>query len=344
MKKYNELLEALWASHIAERQDDAPTVISLFAGCGGSSLGYSAAGFKELCANEWDKSAANTFKLNFKDVPMIVGDVYNLTRASIIEATGLPADFKLTVLDGSPPCQGFSTAGQRKMGDDRNQLFRQYLRLVGELDPDVCILENVKGMVTGPMRGYYNEISKGLDAAGYQVKAMILNAALYQVPQKRQRVIFIAIRKTLGIVPQHPLPHDERFTINDAFENIAQSDSEDIKMLTGKEKACWPTSNVGRAVGSFKSRTKIDRAKCAQTIIAQTNHVHDVEPRFLSMNELKRISSFPDGFLFADKQFDVRLKQIGNSVPPLLMFHIASSIKKQLSQTDGQQPPIIEQP
>lgn len=131
---YLPYLESCWQDHLLLRQDNAPTVISLFAGCGGSSLGYSMAEFRELLAVEWDNNAVETFKLNFPDIPVYHGDIAKLSVDQCLEMTGLQP-WQLDILDGSPPCQGFSTAGKRIMDDDRNQLFREYVRLLRGLKP-----------------------------------------------------------------------------------------------------------------------------------------------------------------------------------------------------------------
>ena len=109
---------------------DKPTVISTFAGCGGSSLGYRLAGFRELLAVEWDDNAVATFKMNFPDVPVYHGDIARLTGAECMNLAGGIKPRELDVLDGSPPCQGFSTAGKRKFDDPRNSLFREFARLI----------------------------------------------------------------------------------------------------------------------------------------------------------------------------------------------------------------------
>src|SRR3990167_6277348 len=98
------------------------TVISTFAGCGGSSLGYKLAGFKELLAIDFDKNAVETFKLNFPDVPVWQEDITKVASFDMLSFTGLKKG-ELDVLDGSPPCQGFSMAGKRKVSDPRNKLF-----------------------------------------------------------------------------------------------------------------------------------------------------------------------------------------------------------------------------
>jgi DNA (cytosine-5)-methyltransferase 1 len=127
---YPAILAEAWAQHLAPRQSDAPTVISTFAGAGGSSLGYSMAGYRELLAVEWDDNAVATFRLNFPDVPIYHGDIARLSIEQCMELAGLTEPGQLDLFDGSPPCQGFSIAGKRNMDDSRNQLFREYVRCI----------------------------------------------------------------------------------------------------------------------------------------------------------------------------------------------------------------------
>ena len=124
---YPAYLEDRWNEHLQPRAADAPTVISLFAGCGGSSLGYSMAGFRELLAVEWDDHAVATFRLNFPDVPVYHGDIAKLSVEECLRLAGIEPG-ELDVLDGSPPCQGFSTAGKRRMDDGRNRVCREIRR------------------------------------------------------------------------------------------------------------------------------------------------------------------------------------------------------------------------
>jgi DNA (cytosine-5)-methyltransferase 1 len=193
IENYPAHLEACWQEHLAPRAADAPTVVSLFAGCGGSSLGYSMAGFREILAVEWDEHAVETFKANFPDVPVWRGDIAELSVEECLRLTGLqPGE-----LDGFPPCQGFSTAGKRKMDDGRNQLFQEYVRLLRGLRPKVLVMENVSGMVKGKMKLIFVEILRELKASGYKVSARLMNAMYFGVPQSRERMIFIGVRKDL---------------------------------------------------------------------------------------------------------------------------------------------------
>jgi DNA (cytosine-5)-methyltransferase 1 len=196
IEDYPAHLRACWQEHLKPREPDAPTVISLFAGCGGSSLGYSMAGYRELLAVEWDDHAVETFKLNFPDVPVWHGDIAKLSVEECLRITGLKPG-ELDVLDGSPPCQGFSTAGKRKMDDGRNQLFREYVRLLRGLQPKVLVMENVSGMVKGKMKLIFADIMRELKASGYRVSARLMNAMYFGVPQSRERMIFIGVREDI---------------------------------------------------------------------------------------------------------------------------------------------------
>jgi DNA (cytosine-5)-methyltransferase 1 len=154
------------------------------------------AGYRELLAVEWDDHAVETFKLNFPDVPVCHGDIAKLSVEECLKITGLQPG-ELAVLDGSPPCQGFSTAGKRKMDDGRNQLFREYVRLLRGLKPKIFVMENVSGMVKGKMKLIFAEIMRELKASGYHVSARLMNAMYFGVPQSRERMIFIGVRDDL---------------------------------------------------------------------------------------------------------------------------------------------------
>jgi DNA (cytosine-5)-methyltransferase 1 len=154
------------------------------------------AGYRELLAVEWDDHAVETFNANFPDVPVYHGDIAKLSVEEALRITGSQPG-ELDVPDGSPPCQGFSTAGKRKMDDGRNQLFREYIRLLRGLQPRVLIMENVSGMVKGKMKLIFVDILKELKDSGYHVSARLMNAMYYGVPQSRQRMIFVGVREDL---------------------------------------------------------------------------------------------------------------------------------------------------
>jgi len=181
------------------------SLVSLFAGCGGSSLGYQQAGFDIKLAVEWDTKAADVYRRNFHETPMFAGDIADLTSEEALEITGLQSG-ELDVLDGSPPCQGFSTAGQRKFSDSRNHLFEEYVRMIDVFRPKMLVMENVSGLRKGKMKLMFAEMTIALKQAGYRVSCRELNAWWYGVPQDRRRLIWVGVREDLDIEPGHPDP------------------------------------------------------------------------------------------------------------------------------------------
>lgn len=325
---YPALLNEAWAQAHAPREANAPTVISTFAGCGGSSLGYHMAGFRELLAVEWEQNAADTFRLNFPHVPLYHGDIAKL---SVDECLRL-ADVKpgeLTVFDGSPPCQGFSTAGKREIGDARNQLFREYCRLLEGLRPRAFVMENVSGMVKGDFKLIFAEILRTLKGCGYRVKARLLNAMFYGVPQSRERMIFIGVREDIGREPSHPSGWSVPVTVHEAFASVPPHD---CPTLSSRYQAYWHAASQGEPVGKQQCHVKLVERSVAGTLLkAEGNGApyHPTECRAISTAERRRIGSFPDAFRFTSRA--TATERIGNSVPPLLMRSIAAHVRTLVS-------------
>lgn len=217
--KYLEILDEAWQAHLAPKEPDAPIFISLFAGCGGSSLGYSIAGYRELLAVDWDKNAVATFKLNFPGVPVWQSDIHDLAAREILGITGLRPG-ELDLLDGSPPCQGFSTAGKRNMGDLRNQLYNEFVRILEELQPKIFVMENVSGMVKGKMKLVFADCTRRLKGAGYRVRCKLLNAMYFSVPQSRERLIWVGARDDLATEPAYPGVERRPFSVAEALADL----------------------------------------------------------------------------------------------------------------------------
>ncbi|MDD2920989.1 MAG: DNA cytosine methyltransferase [Anaerolineales bacterium] len=335
---YSKYLEDCWQEHLTEKPDGAPTVVSTFAGCGGSSLGYSMAGFREMLAVEWDKNAAETFSVNFPDVPIFHGDITNLSVNDILRIVNIEPG-ELDVFDGSPPCQGFSTSGRRQLDDPRNQLFRQFTRLLQGLQPKVFVMENVSGMVKGKMKLIFAEIIRELRGCGYQVSARLLDARYFGVPQGRQRMIFIGVRKDLKIPPSHPLAMTIPTTAGEAIGDLP---TDDLCMLGKPEllemwKQCQPGKSFSSVhpKGSYFNTQKAHPFKVFPTVTKTTlgksgaGICHWEKPGLLSIPMLKRAGSFPADFQFIG-DFKDQWARIGNSVPPLLMRSIAFHIKEHI--------------
>jgi len=335
---YLKYLDDCWRQHLKPKPATAPTVISTFAGCGGSSLGYSMAGFRELLAVEWDDNATETFKLNFPEVPVYHGDIAKLSVAECLSLTGIK-EGELDVFDGSPPCQGFSTAGKRQIDDNRNQLFREYVRLLRGLKPKVFVMENVSGMVKGLMKTLFVEILRELKASGYKVSARVLNAMYYGVPQSRQRIIFIGVREDLGIEPSHPKGWSVPPTLKDAIKTISPS-NEIQPNVSPLRKSRWEETKKGHAHRERFSLLRTDWNRPVPTILKVSGsggHFHPDEPRLLTVIELAYCASFHGEYRFIGG-WDNAVKRIGNSVPPLFMKSIAEHIKANILDHAPQNP------
>jgi len=314
-----------------------PTVISTFAGCGGSSLGYKWAGFKELLAIEWDDNAVQTFKLNFPEVPIWQRDICTVTGQEILDFCNIKKG-KLDLLDGSPPCQGFSTAGKRQVKDSRNDLFKEFVRLVDDLQPKVFVMENVSGMVKGKMKGKFIEIMQTLKSLNYEVRAKLMNSMYYEVPQSRQRMIFIGVRKDLNKIPSYPEPLKKVITVREALKSISNNEYElreafektpnYIKPCLNRMKDYEVASKYSNGTRYFNhKRNSINRP--SRTILKTPDTYHHSENRLLTKTELKILASFPFEFQFLGTLKN-NYNRIGNAVMPKFMYHIAKHIKENI--------------
>ena len=193
-----------------------PSVIDLFAGVGGLSLGFEKQGFEVLIANEYDKSIAAAYIENHKNTKMIVGDITSLDLKEVFGSyTG-----KIDVVIGGPPCQGFSQKGQRKtIHDERNFLFKYYVAVVELVKPKYFVMENVPNLLTAEGGYFFKEIEELFNKMGYSLEHGVLNASDYGVPQNRRRAIIIG--KLNGVAPKLPEPQNEKVTIWDAISDLA---------------------------------------------------------------------------------------------------------------------------
>ncbi len=277
------------------------TVISLFSGAGGSSLGYKWAGGKVLAAIEWDENAVQTYHLNHIGTPVLHRDIATVTTEELLDLTGLQVD-ELDILDGSPPCQGFSTAGKRQFNDPRNSLFKEYIRLLRGLKPKVFVMENVSGLIKGHMKHVFALIMRELKASGYQVKCQLMNAMYFGVPQSRERVIFIGVRNDLEVESSHPQIESQPIPLKAIIPDAIASRSMKINPWVPASRSCVTLTKTASDF-QLKIRAGI---------------------RNLTIQEASRVASFPDAFQWTDRKHG--RERIGNSVPPRFMQSIASHI------------------
>ena len=268
------------------------------------------AGFKELLAVEWDNNAVATFKLNFPDVTVYHGDIGKLTSQECMRLAGIKAG-ELDILDGSPPCQGFSIMGNRKHGDPRNSLFEEYARLLGDLQPRCFVMENVTGIVKGHMKQTYLGLVKTLRNCGYKVRGQILNAMYYNVPQERKRVIVVGVRDDLGIEPSHPKPKSKPISVESVCPEERGKKYVTFRNRGGGRLNCWSGS---------------DRPLPTITKKAVDYYGNKSSRSIVPLSVVIPCSSFPKKFKWSGTTSEI-ISRIGNSVPPQLMKSIATHIK-----------------
>lgn len=211
-------------------------VVSTFSGAGGSCLGYRMAGFNVLWASEFVPAAAEVYRLNHPNTHLDTRDIREVQPADILRRLNMDVG-EIDLLDGSPPCASFSTAGKREEGwgkvkqysDTRQRvddLFFEYARILEGLQPRTFIAENVSGLVRGKAKGYFKMILGALREAGYRVRARVLDAQWLGVPQRRQRLIFMGVREDLGASPVYPSPLDYRYTLQEAIPWILSAEAQ----------------------------------------------------------------------------------------------------------------------
>jgi DNA (cytosine-5)-methyltransferase 1 len=202
------------------------TSIDLFSGCGGMTLGFSWAGFSSVLASDIDENCEKTFATNFPEIPFLCGDLSDFKKEdfdSHIKNNGID------VIIGGPPCQGFSLANKRRnkvSNDPRNRLFYEFVKTIDWYNPKAFVMENVKGLLSMHSGMVIKQILKEFESAGtygYDVDYKILKATDYGVPQSRERVIVIGVRKDLGIHPTFPESTvDKEVTVDEAISDLPQ--------------------------------------------------------------------------------------------------------------------------
>lgn len=332
-------------------------VVSTFSGGGGSCLGYRMAGYHVIYANEFVEEAQNTYRANNPDCCLDTRDIRTVTPESIKEQIG---NAEIDLFDGSPPCCAFSTAGKREKGwgeeraysDGKKQrvddLFFEYTRILKGLQPKVFIAENVSGLIKGKAKGVYNQIIEELQNCGYNVKSALISSMWLDVPQNRQRVIFMGVRNDLNMSPVFPKPNDYYYTIADAFKGL-KNDPKEVEELTEniKKYAIYKIlrrieKNPKRCIKGSKIMDGSYFNLCRESMyqpcstICQTNgqagaagNCHPLEDRKFTIAELKRITSVPDDFILTGT-YEQQWERLGRMVPPVMMKHIAETVYKEI--------------
>jgi DNA (cytosine-5)-methyltransferase 1 len=313
-------------------------VLDLFCGAGGISEGFRQAGFNTVLGVDHNESALRTFKRNHAQSEIIFGDITKISKNDILNKI---SGKKIDIIIGGPPCQGFSMAGKRVPNDPRNSLFREYLRLVREIKPKVFVMENVRGLLSMKdsqgqkvIEIILNEFRK---IKNYSVELHAVNAANYGVPQIRQRIFVIGIKK--GYKFNFPEPFYNRETWRGVKSLLIRQNKTDkkyfysdklIKGFLRREKENkkrklgfgWQFINPDKPSYTISARYWKDGA---EALIKYS----DKKIRRLTPKECALIQTFPKGYRFEGNEREV-YQQIGNAVPPKLAFCIAKAVREAL--------------
>lgn len=340
---------------------DKPQLISLFSGCGGMDLGFKKAGFDIIYANDFDSDAQAVYSLNLGKIDK--RDILSVGEDEIPDGDILTAGF---------PCQPFSNAGNRKgVHDSRGMLYKECLRIIKKKMPKVIVFENVKGLLSTKYIDGRNlaevivEDLSNMKGIGYNVVHQLVNASDYGVPQNRERVLFVGVRKDLGVTFKFPKKQDkEKMTLRyildvpeDATNNIDWSLSpQALEMIQYiPEGGSWKDVPYEHLAPRFQKirndmkkyhspnfyrRFSRDEICGTMTASAQPENcgiIHPTENRRYTVREVARIQTFPDEFNFltdTPRNITAMYKVIGNAVPVTLAYNIASAIMEQVFTTN----------
>lgn len=306
------------------------TYISLFCGCGGSSLGYNRAGYTEKLAIDFNKNAVETFKLNFNS-PTLLTDI---TKVDIKQLKNEYDLENLYLLDGSPPCQGFSINGKCDPNDSRNDLFLYYLKFLNELQPKTFIMENVTGILSKKMSDKFNFIIKNFKDTNYNFKIYKLFLVNFGVPQIRKRIFFIGIRKDFNVDFKLKVPYIPIKKTYEYLKDVCNTKEDLISALKVPPKIMKYLKNtcVGNKLSkihyknNFFNYIRIHKYKPIPTICKGRALFHYKENRFLTIPELKVFAGFPNSFKMAGSA-NQQWQRLGNAVPPAYTFEIGKQLK-----------------
>lgn len=318
------------------------TVLELFAGAGGTALGFDNAGIDHALLTDWDKDSTDTLKFNRPDWNVVHDDVRN------ISFKGREAD----IVEGGFPCQTFSYAG-KKMGfsDVRGTMFFEFARCIQEVKPKLVMGENVRGLLTHENGNTLKTIVNVLQDLGYRVAYKILKAQYLDVPQKRERLIIMGVRRDLDLPLIFPRERDYTISLKEALHDCPVSPGQQYPEkkkaimeiippggywrdlpVPMQKKYMGASYFMGGGKTGMARRLSWDEPSLTLTCSPaqkQTERCHPDETRPLSVREYARIQTFPDKWEFSGSVTS-QYKQIGNAVPVNLGYHAASCLRASL--------------
>jgi DNA (cytosine-5)-methyltransferase 1 len=339
-------------------------VVEFFCGCGGTSLGFEMAGFEVILGVDIHQPSIKTFKTNHPNCSTILGDIKKINPKEVLDFL---EGREIDVLIGGVPCQGFSLNNRKRHEDDeRNLLYKEFVKFVKILKPKAVVLENVSGMRSAGNGEVVKNIERDLSEAGnMKVKSQMLFAPDYGVPQKRQRLIFVGVRDKVFNFNDIEKTHkpENYVTVKDAigdlpslkpkesskkykcepFSDYQKSMRNGAKILTNHVAPNHPADTVEKIRNTLAGQPMYpkfkQRIRLAWDILSPTQVSGGIRPQFqfghpedargLTIRERCRLQSFPDTFIVSGGIVQGRV-QTGNAVPPLLAKAVALALKKYL--------------
>lgn len=329
------------------------TVLDLFSGIGGLHSGFKDEGFEISLAIDFDENCEKTHKSNYPEIRFIKKDIRLISNEEIKALVGN----KIDVLLGGPPCQGFSTIGnrassnpyKRKKRDSRNDLFNEYIRILNLIKPKFFLMENVKGLLTKDSGRVFERIKKEYVKTGYYFDYSLLDVVDFGVPQFRKRVFFYGNKYNIKMTP--PNKTCGALSTSKPYKTVGES----IMDLVGKENRFANHSPLYHRDKNIKRYSyipeggrlpeqnlpvelyrknfgntfkRLDRKKPSLTMVPGHNAfpIHPTLNRSLTVREAARLQTFPDTFIFMGSR-QSQCTQVGNAVPVQMARAWAKHIK-----------------
>ncbi|MGI9244306.1 MAG: DNA (cytosine-5-)-methyltransferase [Verrucomicrobiales bacterium] len=318
--------------------------IELFSGCGGMALGFENAGIQSELLVEWDRHACATLRQNWPDKNLIEGDVGEVDFGDYAG--------EIDIVAGGFPCQSFSYAGEgRGFADIRGTMFFQFARCVEQVRPKIALGENVRGLLKHDDGRTLATMLEKLSELGYRSAVRVLRAQFHDVPQKRERLIILAVRDDIQMPILFPREKEYSVTLRDALRGVPDSPGQDYPekkrrvLELVKAGGYWRdlpddiqreymggSYHLGGGKTGMARRLAWDEPSLTLTCSPaqkQTERCHPDETRPLTVREYARIQSFPDSWAFTGP-VGSQYKQIGNAVPVNLAYHLGCSLRQML--------------
>ncbi|MCR5084775.1 MAG: DNA (cytosine-5-)-methyltransferase [Succinivibrionaceae bacterium] len=301
------------------------TAASLFCGAGGLDIGFERAGFRTIWANDFDPDACSTHR-SWSSATVACGDI------GLVDLSDIP---DTDIILGGFPCQGFSLSGPRKVDDSRNTLYKHYVRIVRSKRPLAFVGENVKGLLSMADGKIFEAIVEQFSECGYRIFHRLLNASGYGVPEDRERVIIVGLRKDLKIRTfDFPAPSLTRITLREALKDIPDPSPDEVcqapyssRYMSRNRKRGW--DQVSFTIPAMAKQVALwpgspDMVKLDRDLW----RFGEGHTRRLSWREAAAIQTFPRDLVFSGDLTSI-YKQIGNAVP----CNLAEAIARQLNRT-----------